>query len=343
MSARLYWLDFLKILAAIAVVWLHSTGFVFREANELSASWWVATFINAATRWSVPIFVMASGALYLSVSSGTTSLVTLYRKRFGRLLVPLVFWTVVYLLVTQLFIRPLTVGEVAELIGRGRPFYHLWYLYMLVGLLLITPFVNRVVWSVSKRTLLVVMALCFITAGLIDTWQQLQGHADFQFFLALGPQYLGYFIAGHYFANVNLKRKQVMALAMGAVVSFILIAVLGRPLEPALGEHASMWVTSYLNPLVIMTSVAIFVAGKELASRYFGSDTLRHWVSVVTPLAFGVYLVHPLWLALVLGLPLARLLSSPIAVPMVATFVVLMSALSVHILLRIPGLRRVVA
>jgi surface polysaccharide O-acyltransferase-like enzyme len=89
-------LDLLRVLAAFAVVWLHvSAGVVATKPDVYSEIWWIGNFADSFSRWSVPIFVMVSGALLLSKSSELAPL-DFYQKRASRLLAPITFWTLFY-------------------------------------------------------------------------------------------------------------------------------------------------------------------------------------------------------------------------------------------------------
>ena len=79
--------DFLRVIASIAVVWLHvSSTVVIKNPDVHGLTWWVGSFANAFSRWCVPLFVMVSGALLLSESSNDAVSV-FYKKRA----VPVVF------------------------------------------------------------------------------------------------------------------------------------------------------------------------------------------------------------------------------------------------------------
>ncbi len=90
-------LDFLRVGATLAVVWLHvSAGVVLDNPDVHSMSWWTGNIADAFSRWCVPVFVMISGALVFSNTKNGT-LGEFYKNRAMRLFPPLVFWTAVYL------------------------------------------------------------------------------------------------------------------------------------------------------------------------------------------------------------------------------------------------------
>ena len=62
--AREHWLDFLRLVAVGAVVFLHSSvPFVLGFKKVSSLDWWTGNLIDSSVRWGVPVLVMITGAL----------------------------------------------------------------------------------------------------------------------------------------------------------------------------------------------------------------------------------------------------------------------------------------
>lgn len=87
------WLHGLRVFAIAMVVILHASGLILVEAEFSSYDWWVGNIYNAFTRMAVPIFFMISGYLLLSKNEGILSF---YKKRFSKILLPFIIWTLFY-------------------------------------------------------------------------------------------------------------------------------------------------------------------------------------------------------------------------------------------------------
>ena len=86
MCSRVNWIDNVRILAVFFVIWLHVSGpVVVNQPDVASFNWWVGNVADAMSRWCVPLFVMASGALLLSKSLYLEPIV-FYKRRFMRYL-----------------------------------------------------------------------------------------------------------------------------------------------------------------------------------------------------------------------------------------------------------------
>ncbi|RAD70871.1 hypothetical protein DN508_34165, partial [Burkholderia multivorans] len=157
-----------RAFAIVAVVAIHSLGTVVEENFAAQGpDWWVANVIDSACRWSVPVFIMISGALALDPRRGTEPRKFL-SKRVWRIGIPLVFWTVVYVAFRRFYLLPPDSDWNAFLaILSGSPFVQLYFLYVLAGLTLLTPFF-RLLSVHGSRRLQWGTGLIFLGIGMVD-------------------------------------------------------------------------------------------------------------------------------------------------------------------------------
>ncbi|HNX88508.1 MAG TPA: acyltransferase family protein, partial [Paludibacteraceae bacterium] len=88
------WLDSLRALAIIGVLMIHiSSPVVKMSFGGNMLYWWIGNIVNSTIRFAVPVFLMISGATMLNREY---KLGEFYKKRVTRVLVPLLFWMVVY-------------------------------------------------------------------------------------------------------------------------------------------------------------------------------------------------------------------------------------------------------
>ena len=150
------WISNARIVAIFSVVCLHIAAYAVLNAELGTANWWSGNFYDAATRWCVPVFVMVSGALLLEPRP-QEGMKLFYRKRASRVLLPLLFWTTFYLGWTAFKQHWWTPDAdpypYLERLLQGRPYFHLWFLYMIVFLYLFTPFLRRMVQNTNLKQL----------------------------------------------------------------------------------------------------------------------------------------------------------------------------------------------
>ena len=91
---RIGWVDLLRVIACFLVVFSHSCDAFVAVFDSDRATFLQGALAGSFVRACVPLFVMMSGVLLLPVRTGTGAF---YRKRIGRVLLALVFWSLTLL------------------------------------------------------------------------------------------------------------------------------------------------------------------------------------------------------------------------------------------------------
>ncbi len=327
-------LDFLRVIAVFAVVWLHvTTGVVIANPDIHNMPWWTGNIANAFSRWCVPVFVMISGALLFSPSANLTP-IEYYKKKAYRLLPPLFFWTLIYVLFQEYTESTFTLKIAAASIISGSPYFHLWYLYMLVGLYFAIPFLRVLVSGIHSDSLRILIAGCFTIAAIESALGR--GSSTFPTFFLY---FIGYFLSGHYLLSHPYKLNSRLLVSIFLVCG-VFIAIGTGTLLPLLGPRSWEIMYSYQNPIVIVMSLCIFLlfAKKEIAM----SAPLGLFQRIA-PVSLGVYAVHPLWLWFLAKFGVTGFLMHPlVGIPITTLIAFTLSVVSAALLTYIPFLRRTV-
>lgn len=147
-SNLLGWIDDLRVLATIRVVFLYVSASTTAPFGKISStSWMIAAIYNSFVRFCVLVFVMIKGASLLPITYEINNFI---KKKLFRFVVPLVFWGCIYILflvlikVSQGFKSTFleTIQYVYEVIKNGI-YPHFWYVYMIIGLYLFIYFNTR--------------------------------------------------------------------------------------------------------------------------------------------------------------------------------------------------------
>lgn len=331
-------LDFLRAFAAFAVVLLHvSATVVLNHPDTHNSGWWAGNLVSALTRWSVPVFVMISGALLLSGSS-SINVMTFYKNRWARLAIPLVFWTVFYAL-TQAFVdSKIDLTLLMKNIVLGKPYFHLWYLYMIVGLYLFTPFFRIFVQASKRQTLILFCTLCF-TVSSLETILSALFKGGGNTFLSLFLPYISYFICGYLLYTTpicsNIRKPLLISVFSGILIAFFVAA-----LYPFIGSKTWGVMYSNFHPLVILMSIACF---QFLRAINVTSLLMKNMIKKLAPLSLGVYLIHPFWLDRLAENGLDGFTLHPAIGILITFFTTLaLSILSITLITHIPWVRRTV-
>lgn len=290
--AGLAWVDNARILGMLAVVVLHvAANVVARVEDRTSAQWWAGHLFDSALRWCVPVFVMLSGALLLRDDREET-LGAFFGKRVARVAAPLLFWSAFFLAWTfaKGFAKgaPPTFSALGRNLLAGKPYYHMWFLYMLVGLYAVTPLLRILVRHTPVRTLGFFVAGLFALAAVNSLFGNRYDKSG-PLFINLFPLYLPYFLLGHLLAvspRVFPWRGPVAALALAAALTaagYYLIA-------EAWGLKRGRYFYDYNSVTVIPMSIAAMLLLQRLKKPlFFGAETTNGLAGLV----LGIYLVHP--------------------------------------------------
>jgi len=333
--ARALWPDYARVAAICMVVVIHSVAGTVTRTAPGSRMWWGAVLLDASASWAVPVFAMLSGALLLG-SDRWQGTAAFYRRRLTRVGIPMVVWIAIYFAWTTFYLHhPFTMRGAAHATLSGFPFFHLYFLFVILGLYAITPFLRVVVAGIGRGELIGLTAGC-----LVLTW--LNGFVGFHgipnqtnaltFFLP----YVGYFLAGYVLRDV-VVRGWVFALAcVGAVATIVGEAVETR----VIGTLAPLYKYSALTIVMSLLMFAVLAqVGRLAAARGLSGRVARPLAEA----AFGVYLLHPIVIALFLratGIDLYPAtvfeLFATVGFTIVATWIVIL------VLRRVPVLRRIV-
>lgn len=81
---RILYLDYLRILAMIAVITIHSSAHGWCLTDIHTVDWNVYNIFDSIVRWATPVFVMVSGVLFLNEEK-EINISRLYSKNIFRI------------------------------------------------------------------------------------------------------------------------------------------------------------------------------------------------------------------------------------------------------------------
>lgn len=293
-KARLLYPDMLRIIAIIGVVIIHVTAPTIGIYNMIGEErfWWTANFMNAAFRWSVPVFVMISGMLLLRPDRTETTL-AFYRRRLGAVLVPFLIWSFIYYLwgIRHDLQQFEWISFVRGLLANGI-YYHLWFIYMLIVLYMIVPVLRIFVKHAPKDGVLYTAAACVVISNSTDMAGMLGLELGIQVPYITG--YLGYFLLGYYLSITNLAIHQRKILYACGIGSYLII-VFGNYWVISEFSLRDNYFYKYTSLPVFAMAAALFVWGKQVSRKLDWSGTKALWHSISLSV-YSVYLSHVLFL-----------------------------------------------
>lgn len=277
------------------MILLHVSTKGWSYAGVDTKSWSVYEIFCAISRIGVCCFVMISGSLFLGNTRGQ-SIKIIYKKYIFRIVVLIAFWSSTYfgfrILTGNLKITGLksTFGEL--LFG----YYHLWYLWMIVGLYAVTPILNKIVDdnNLCMYFLILCAAVCWIP-GMLEAVPALselvQGVFKDQMYLFLPTGYVGYYILGYYLCNNKLTDKQKNTVLVAGILG-VVYAIIGGILYGRYAEEPSQATYNNLTMNIACYAAAVFIFFKDKVSIIQFTEKTRKRIFALSKATLGIYLIH---------------------------------------------------
>ncbi len=134
-SGRLYWANDLRAYATIAVIMLHVASTISITYPAIPKPFFLTSVLyDSSMRWCVPIFIMLSGSFALEHYDGR--LKKFLSKMFYRIILPFIFWSIVYLFYfswNELTAGGKTASQLFSIIAQQfltGTASHLWFVYI---------------------------------------------------------------------------------------------------------------------------------------------------------------------------------------------------------------------
>ena len=291
--ARILYFDLLKAVAIFCMIMLHVTAEGIKGFELGSDLWCNSVWVNACTRWCVPVFVMISGALALNPQK-ETSLKKLWGKSILRLVIAFFFWSFMYCLYRQIIGSFDNPKSFVMFFFKGE--HHLWFISMIIVLYALTPALKLI--AANRKVLTYTVAVAFalmVISGYNNTimiWGEVFSPLTNNISLNLG--YIGYYLLGYLLATTKIK-PSTTAILVGAGVVGLVITGFGTVFLTDRYDHLTM-MTNNLSLNVLLMAVGVFVAGKALGTALEGK--LPAWceklITFLGNLSLGAYMVHVL-------------------------------------------------
>jgi surface polysaccharide O-acyltransferase-like enzyme len=346
--------DLIRTVAIILVILLHAAIEPNPTVNFMSPQgvqlWWTSDVYDSIARTAVPLFIMLTGALLLQPNKADEPLRVFFKKRWNRIGIPVLFWGAIFF-AWDFTVKGQALTAVSVLQGvLAGPYVHFWYVYVLVGLYLITPLVRIVVAHADWRIIRYFLLIWFVGTGIVSL---------LTLYSNLGPQtvwfrdniflltgLIGYFILGAYVIKLRFRSS---FLYIGLILSTVWTIIGTYFLIATLGEQYSQFFLDASSFSVIIASVTLFlllaaVPNQTVENRFpRGNKVLK----VISQNTLPIYLFHLIILETLqkgyLGFKISVTTMNPIIeIPLVTAVTLLLSLAIIVPLKKLPYLKRII-
>lgn len=317
-------LDKLRVAAACAVVLLHTVTGVM-DATDMSlypVEDKVFHIVLDLVCWSVPLFVMISGYLFLNPAR-EIGMGKMLKKYCRRIVLALFLFGVPYACLEQIALeggfRWEMIGKAFLMVLRGQGWSHMWYLYLILFLYLLTPALRYLLARVPRRAVEAAAAVLLAGCSILP-WISWAWGLELQLVLPERMIYFFYYICGYLFATgkrldagaksgKTSRREGILTAGIpmggnrmsqkavsGMIPAGILLLAAGMVCSRLSGTYTVQM--AYAYPFTALLTLLLFAwgmtwpEGKAAGRRTGAADFWKQ----AAALSFTVYLVHPVFL-----------------------------------------------
>jgi surface polysaccharide O-acyltransferase-like enzyme len=339
-NKRIDYFDWLRILCSFSVIFLHAS-----HQNQIicpikSHKWKILIFYEGIVRFGVPIFFMISGAIFLEKN---ISFSIMLKKYIKKIYINRIFWSFFYS-TREKIIKKYTYKNAFLLFLKGH--YHLWYLFRICALYLITPFLKE--FTKNEQLLTIFLIVNFIFGLLFQslltflfyysktyyyTYNQILGKYELNGFL---EKTLFYYIFGFYLNKINIKPLLRKIIYILGICGMIFTSGMSYYISLKKNTKINFFSSKYIN--VFFPSVAIFILFKYNFNDLKYRKGIKEFIQKLGRLTFGIYIIHPFVIdEFNIRFKLNNLSFQPLySVPIISLITFLISSLIVYLIKLIP-------
>ena len=262
-SNRIFYYDFLRAFAIIAVIMCHMDIFYGSLTNSTLII--AKLTFHDIGRMGVPIFLMISGALLLNRDY---TLSNFLKRRFSRIIYPFIFWMSV--IIIGLICFKSSYSYIWNFFI-GNPSIT-WYFWTLIGIYLFLPIINSFIRDYGEKGVKYFLIIWLVTV-ILQMFNRYPLFPDFN--LNYFASYIGYPILGYYLSNKEFKMDNLKIIIIALVALIISLTTYVYFDFNQIGLISSI----YLNiPVIIMTSSFFILSYKNPVQHqivFFGNVSLN--------------------------------------------------------------------
>lgn len=295
-SERLLWIDLLKFLAVFGVIGIHVSSAALNANPLFSFNWYQGVFFESIFRFAIILFIMASGYLLLRKQQP----IEVIPKRVKRILLPFIFWLIVYAIIKIIFKQSLgsnwQIYDVFIYIFKGflDPTIisvQFWYVYMILGLYILSPLLSRWIQNAPMREIEYIL----IVWAILSVFQFFNIDSILFDYFRYFTGAIGYFILGYYLAIKDkniLKSKQfgLMLFIMGTLITFV-----GTILLSVITKQQSLFFIRLgdITPGACLQAIGLYIIVFNTDFNRI-DDKFKEYIINISKTSYGIYLVNVL-------------------------------------------------
>lgn len=286
---RIVWIDFLRLIGVIGVIIIHIVSNTINTFGGLSKeAHTIYCFIHYFSSFAVPLFVMVSGMMFLGKDNLTFK--DVFKKYLLKVLLIIFVIGTIMILMEEIFInKSVSLDLVRRVFLRlieGDSWAHMWYLYLVFGLYLLTPVFVLITKNIKEKDYRTFLIILFAISIIIPTLNEL---FDIKIaFNKLGISgYIFYYFYGYYLYKYDTSKKFKL---FNYIVSILcIIYTIYRAIYINTLDDVYSYTT--LVPCMLASSTILLLKGTTVKS----GDV----INTIGVCSLGIYVIHQFFINII--------------------------------------------
>ena len=349
---RIFYYDVLRAIAIIGIVFCHaSVAFVLTGVNN--PEFYISAFFDCLRDFSIPIFVMLSGALLINRKD---SLGDFFKKRLSRLFIPFIFWVIIYIIYSAVYIKHcFDISNAIDIFfgTSGTLGVAFWFIWMIIIIYCSIFIINQIIeFGCARRedfdsrfiSFLTILSVIYIACSHFGLFSPYSPRILY-FMSFITYIIIGYFITHYDLAGSRIGTNKMILITLIVSCSLYAYYIFGIVVPKSIQANHFVY-KGYFNLLILMLSVNVFVLFKYLSKTevfaQIEDKSLGKALITVSKYSFGIYLCHYLILHILKNnlIFLYHNQNPLLWIPILVILTVLISLAILGIFNRIPFLNR---
>ena len=278
---KLYELDYMRVIACLAVMILHITstgvtGYIYGSFPQI-----IMLTINLGFKFATPVFIFLSGVTsFYSYKNQEFKYAPFISKRFKKVFPAYLVWCIIYYLAyIKLGYSIFDMRTFIEGILLGTMSYHLYFVIIIVQLYLVAPiFYNLLKNSNKKIAILIVSAIISVLCAEYIRFE----NSDRLFLKYMFFYMLGIFVSLEYDKYIAwiIKNKRLISIGyITLLISYILVSYFNLTI------YISVWYVFSICSIFFVYYVGLIMKNKLY--KIYG------FIKVFSQSSYQMYLMHP--------------------------------------------------
>ncbi len=340
---RYNFIDVLRVIACFLVIVNHTNSWIFTVTTPVPcATWYMSLTYFFVSKIAVPIFIMISGYTLLDKVDN-------YKKvgqRVLRMILALYLFSLPYYLGQyQLGDRIyISVGDFLFSVFQYSLTNAFWYMYMYIGLLIMLPFLQKMVANLSKKDVQIFICLCLLITGvwpIVEHWFPMLTYSRMVDF-ALFDSFVGILMIGYYFKKyVTPSKKKLIASIIVFVLCIAFNVIMTRREYDIMGGQNYLFYDDRVYLPIVLASASVFYMVSHLRIEGRFAKVMQ----VIGGCSFGIYLLADFFigrLQWVWNVLCAKGIHQMVAIIIYEFLIFGIAFVITFILKKIPGIKKIV-